>query len=641
VTVDLQATETDTVLVLQTAHSQLEFTIWQAGFKLRRDNGDLMLQSGSDWGAPVSNLNLWVVEADRAILTFNRGSHGVGRLMVTALENGWRFAWDQPTRDTFSLAAGKHWYGQGEIIHQLWPLESLSLWEAPLMTWDNGPTGLGDIQEPVWLTATGVAVYVENATPNLHVGFNAPPPNIPIPQWDQALAQSPVNTRPRPTMPGASGLLTLMDRRAPLSYLLLVGTDIVDAHAQVIKHIGKPETIPPENLLKEPIWATWARFKTNITQKVVLDYAREIRDHGFPGSTLEIDDKWQQHYGDTALDPSRFHDPKGMVATLKALEFNVTMWIVPFLHPASANAQEAVRFNYVVRRPDGTPYDIIWWQGTSYLLDVSNPYALEWWADHLKALQRSLGLSGFKFDAGEANFLPADAQTFAPMNRSEFSSKWVQFAAVHFPYCEVRCGWHGQRYPVLFRQWDKFSVWGLDNGLASIITTSLALGMAGYPFVLPDMIGGNSYDGVLADKELVIRWTQASAPMLAIQFSLAPWDYDPETADICRKYAQLHVRLAPQRLAAAHQAIVSGAPVIRPVFWISPLDEQTFTIKDQYMLGDTLLVAPVITPSTTARDVYLPAGTWRDYWTNQQYTGGQWLKNFPAPLDTLPLFEKL
>ena len=639
--IQLQATETDTVLVLQAEHSQLEFTIWQAGFKLRRDNGDLMLQSGTDWGAPVSNLNLWSVEADHAILTFNRGSHGVGRLTVTVIENGWRFAWDQPTRDTFSLAAGKHWYGQGEIINQLWPLETLSLWEAPLMTWDNGPTGLGDIQEPVWITATGVAVYAENATPDLLVGFNAPPPNIPIPQWDKHLSQAPANIRPRPTMPGSSGMLTLMDRHAPLSYLLLVGTDVVNAHTQFIKLVGKPEAIPPEALLKEPIWTTWARYKTSITQQVVLDFATEIRDHGFPGATLEIDDKWQQHYGDTSLDPARFPDPAAMVAALKVLGFNVTMWVIPFLDPQSANTQHAVRFNFVVRRPDGAPYEVTWWQGTGYLLDVTNPYALEWWAVQLKTLQRTTGLAGFKFDAGEGNFLPADAHTFAPINRSEFSTKWVQFAAANFPYCEVRCGWHAQRYPVLFRQWDKFSVWGLDNGLASIITSALAFGMVGYPFALPDMIGGNGYNGVTADKELFIRWTQASAAMLAIQFSIAPWDYDDETITICRKYAKLHVDLLPQRLAAARQATQTGAPVIRPVFWHAPLDEQTFTIKDQYLLGDTLLVAPVITPATTSRDVYLPRGNWRNYWTGEQYTGGQWLTNVSAPLDTLPLFERV
>jgi myogenesis-regulating glycosidase len=520
-------------------------------------------------------------------------------------------------------------------------METLSLWEAPLVTWDNGPTGLGDIQEPIWITATGVAVYAENATPSLLVGFNAPPPNIPIPQWDHSALYAPANTRPRPTMPGSSGMLTLMDRRAPLSYLLLVGTNVVDAHAQAIKHIGKPDDIPPEALFREPIWTTRGRYKTNISQQIVLDFAKEIRDHGFPGATLEIDDKWQQHYGDTNLDPTRFPDPVAMVAALKAMGFNVTMWIVPFLDPQSANTQHAVRFNYVVRHENGAPYEVTWWQGKAYLLDVSNPYALEWWAEQLKALQSSLGLAGYKFDAGEGNFFPPDAHTFAVINRNEYSSKWVQFAAANFPYCEVRCGWHGQRYPVLVRQWDKFSVWGLDNGLASLITTTLSLGMAGYPFILSDLIGGNTYNDVIADKELVIRWTQATATMLATQHAIAPWDYDDETAQICLKYAKLHVDLMPQRLAAARQATQTGAPVIRPVFWNAPHDDQTFTIKDQFMLGDSLLVAPVVTPATTSRDIYLPKGNWRNYWTDEQYTGKQWLKDFPAPLDMLPLFERV
>jgi alpha-glucosidase (family GH31 glycosyl hydrolase) len=635
----LQSLETDTGVIIRTSHSELTFTIWQSGFELRRA-GDLILRSGPGWGTPANSVNQWAIEGDQIILTYIRGTHGMGRLVVTALDNGWRFTWDQPTRDTFSLASGNHWYGHGALIHQDWPLETLSLWEAPLMTWDNGPTGLGNIQEPLWVTATGVAIYVENATPSLHVGLNAPPLTLAPPQWDLTANAAPFISRPPSASTGATGLLALVDRRAPLTYLLLVGEDVVDAHRQAIKVIGKPDNAPHEGLLRAPIWTTWARYKTHITQETVINFAREIRAHGFPGGTLEIDDKWQQHYGDNALDPQRFPDPRRMVATLNDLGFAVTLWVIPFFDAASKNAQDAIRHNYVVRRPDGKHYDVPWWQGTAHLLDVSNPYALDWWADKLRKLQQSLGLAGFKFDAGEANYLPADAQLFMAINRNDYSARWAQFGATQFPYGEVRCGWHSQRLAILFRQWDKASTWGLDNGLASVITGALALGMVGYPFVLPDMIGGNAYHGQNADKELLIRWTQASAPMLAIQFSLAPWDYDPETVDICRKYATLHVDLLPERLRAARQATESGTPVIRPLFWANPHDAQALTTRDQYLLGESHLVAPVIVRGATSRDVYLPSGTWRDYWTGRVYDGGQWLHGFPAPLDTLPLFVK-
>jgi alpha-glucosidase (family GH31 glycosyl hydrolase) len=636
VTPPIQVQERDTTLLLYTSHSQLELSIWRASFRLMRGER-LILQSGAGWGEPVNTLNQWQVEDNSVVLIYNRGTHGLGRLVLTVLDDGWHFAWDQPTRDTFDLASAGHWYGQGELIHQGWPLEQMSLWEAPFLTWDNGPTGLGNIQTPAWITSTGLALLVEPPVGTLHMGFNAPPVDVPIP--DAALA--PAFMRPNLATRAASGLLTVSDPAAPLRYRLILGPDAPSAFRSSLAYLGKPPHIPPEALLRDPIWTTWARYKATISQATVLAFAQEIRDHDFPGGTLEIDDKWQQEYGDTAFDPARFPDPGAMIERLNEMGFAATLWVTPFIHPYAANAPEAVQNGYVVRTPEGEPYLVTWWQGKGYLLDASNPHALKWWAERLKTLQDSIGLAGFKFDAGEANFLPADATMHSPFQRNEYSARWAEFGATHFPYCEARCGWYSQRQPILFRQWDKFSTWGLDNGLASVITSGLALSLSGYPFTLPDMVGGNAYNGVNADKELLIRWTQASAPMLAIQFSLAPWDYDEETVTICRKYAQLFAALADDRIAAARQAVATGDPVIRPIFWGAPRDAVAQTVRDEYLLGDNYLVAPVVTPQTRQRDVYLPAGRWRDYWSEAVFEGGLWLRDYPAPLDVLPLFVRL
>ncbi len=629
---------------LRAQHSELLFTNRPAGFRLLRA-GKEVLRSGAGWGEPANHLASARSDGlESAVLSFGWGARGLGRLWVTALEDGWRFAWDQPTRDTFDLASGVHWYGQGELIHQGWPLETVSLWEAPFLTWDNGPTGLGDIQTPAWITATGVAILVEEATDALQVGLNAPPPEIPAPIWDLTATQASAADRPPTALPGSSGVLALNalnDAAHPLKYSLLLGPepDAPSAFRRFVAQVGKPDRTPPEALLREPIWTTWARYKTAIDHATVLAFAREIREHGYPGGTLEIDDKWQRTYGDTELDPARFPDPAGMVRQLNQMGFAVTVWITPFLSAESPNGQQAIQRGYVVRAPDGSAYNVLWWQGIGHLLDLSNPEAIAWWAGRLRELQQSIGLAGFKFDAGEANYLPADALTCAPMPRNEYSARWPQFAADHFPYCEARCGWHSQRQPILFRQWDKFSTWGLDNGLASVATTALALAMSGYPFCLPDMVGGNAYNGVTADKELFVRWTQASAPMPSIQFSLAPWDYDAETVDICRRYARLHVELADDLMAFARQATETGDPIIRPVFWLAPHDAEALTIRDEYLVGDKYLVAPVITAGARQRDIYLPAGTWRDYWSEERYEDG-WLRNYPAPLDKLPLFAR-
>lgn len=226
-----------------------------------------------------------------------------------------------------------------------------------------------------------------------------------------------------------------------------------------------------------------------------------------------------------------------------------------------------------------------------------------------------------------------------PIEASAYSHLWAHLAASHFPYGEARCGWHNQRDAILFRQWDKFSTWGEDNGLASVITGALSLGLTGYPFVLPDMIGGNAY-GNSVSAELMIRWTQACAPMLAIQFSIPPWSLGEEAERICRDYAKLHVELAPQRLAAAHQAAVDGTPPLKPMAWVAEGDADALAIADQYLVGDELLVAPVLIEGARCRDIWLPPGRWQERTSGKLFDGG-WLRDHPAPLEHLPLFKRL
>ncbi|MDX1991032.1 MAG: glycoside hydrolase family 31 protein [bacterium] len=642
----IQARHEDHFFHLVSAHSYLVFTRAGASDWVLRQGEKTLLKSGAGWAHPASRILEWKIEGEKATITTDAGA-----LTLTDLGNGWRLAFDHAAHAAFDLASGGHWYGQGELIHQVWPLEKISLPAAPFLTWDNGPTGIGNILTPLWLTSSGVAILVPSVTEALHVSLNATDNRVVVQDefgGDNSLEAA--AQRPVLAQPGVDGRLLLYMPEKPLSIDLLVADDLPGAFHQAVEVLGKPTQTPPPGLLRAPIWTTWARYKADINQNLVLAFAREIRHQDFPGATLEIDDKWQEHYGDTAFDPLRFPDAAAMVGRLNDLDFAVTAWTTPFFHPDSPNAQEAAANGFVVKRPDRTPYLVKWWQGHGYLLDVSNPTALEWWAGKLMALRRATGLAGYKFDAGEGAFLPADAVTHAPLSRNDYGTRWAHFAAQHTPYGEVRCGWYNQQDAILFRHWDKFSGWGLNNGLASVVTTALALSLTGYPFSLPDMVGGNAYNGIEADGEMLIRWTQASAPMLAMQFSLAPWDYGEETAALCRRYAQLHVDLFDQRMNAAREAVASGAPVIRPVFWHSPHDETAQTVADAYLLGADLLVAPVVTPGAATRDIYLPAGNWQAYdggGANGGANGGEviagerWLRDYPAPLETLPLFRRM
>ncbi|MBM3123051.1 MAG: glycoside hydrolase [Chloroflexi bacterium] len=541
---------------------------------------------------------------------------------------------DEPVEVTVELPG--FWYGGGELIHQQFPLNKVMLQCGPFHTWDNGPTGLSGILTPAWFSSQGALVIADSP---VEVGVNQPPAGYPRFPWTLAAeGRGAFSERPFPANGRGDGVFTFKGRG--LSLKASFSENAVEAHGRLVEHFGHPRQIPPEDLFAHPTWTTWARHKTAIHQDLVLQFADDIIRHDFPYNVLEIDDRWQVHYGDLGFDPQRFPDPKVMIDELHAKGFKVTAWVIPFLEPQSQAFTEGAARGWLVRTADGRPYSVPWWQGRGGLLDVTHPSALAWFFGRLKQLQLQTGLDGFKFDAGEACFLPADAITHRGIHANDYTRIYVESVAEHYRLTEVRAGWKNQPAPIFFRQWDKATSWGLDNGLHSVLTGSLALGLAGYPFILPDMVGGNEYQE-RADAELMIRWTQVNALLPAMQFSLAPWDHGTEAAELCRRYANLHVDFAPRILGLAREAARTGAPIVRPVFWLAPDDERALGCDDEFLLGDDILAAPVVSPGQRARDIYLPPGRWRDHWTREEFEGALVLRGYPAPLDVLPLFERL
>jgi len=526
------------------------------------------------------------------------------------------------------------WFGHGELIHQRLPLNRIMLQSAPLLSFDNSPTGLSGIPTPLWFSSHGLAIVAHSP---VAVGINQPPDRYPRHAWSLSQA-APFDQRPFADLNGeGDGKITLQGN--DLHVTLFFTEDAVSAYREFVRFAGHPTEMPPADLFTLPTWTTWARYKTAIDQAVVLNFAEEIVRHGYPHGVMEIDDRWQVHYGDLSFDPARFPDPKGMIDRLHAQGFKVTAWVIPFLDAESEAFAAGRAHSFLVRERSGDPYLVPWWQGRGGLLDVTNPAALEWFHQRLEKLRGETGLDGFKFDAGEANFLPADAVTHVPIERNEYTRRYVDFVAARYRLCEVRSGWMNQRAPIFFRQWDKTTAWGMDNGLHSVLTGMLALGLTGYPFILPDMIGGNAYNEQ-ATAELMIRWTQLNALLPAMQLSLAPWDYGEECTRLCKQYVDLHVHFAPKILEIAAESTRTGEPIIRPIWWNAPTDTVALTCDDEFLLGDDLLAAPVIHPGARSRDIYLPPGAWRDYRTGTMVEGGRILKAHPAPLEILPLFER-
>lgn len=158
------------------------------------------------------------------------------------------------------------------------------------------------------------------------------------------------------------------------------------------------------------------------------------------------------------------------------------------------------------------------------------------------------------------------------------------------------------------------------------------------------LISGNAYNGTFPDYELFIRWTELTAFMPAMQFSIPPWHYNNLTNvsvnEICKKWADFHeTDVYPQLIKYANEAVLTGAPIIRPLWWADSSDVVNLVMRDQFLVGDYFLVAPVLTQGAIQRDIYLPRGNWTDGNTlNKQYTGPIWLKNYSAPIEIIPYF---
>ncbi|XP_049822217.1 SITS-binding protein-like [Aethina tumida] len=167
--------------------------------------------------------------------------------------------------------------------------------------------------------------------------------------------------------------------------------------------------------------------------------------------------------------------------------------------------------------------------------------------------------------------------------------------------------------------------------------------MNGYTLVLPDMIGGNGYNGMTPDAELLVRWSQANVFMPAMQFSFLPWEIPSDKFDtekLIKKTIDLHSEYSGEILKAMNESIVNGTPVNAPIWWIDPLDKDALKVSDEYLLGESILVAPVMDQGAVSRDIYLPVGSWKDGNTGDIFIGPINIENYSAPIDILPYFIK-
>jgi alpha-glucosidase (family GH31 glycosyl hydrolase) len=429
------------------------------------------------------------------------------------------------------------------------------------------------------------------------------------------------------------------------------GNNLEDAYNFVCREFfpsnGK---IPEELLFTSPQYNTWIELMYDQNEKDILNYAQNIIDKGYPPGVIMIDDNWQEDYGDWEFSPRRFTDPKGMMKKLHDMGFQVMLWICPFV---SADSEE---FRYLAKEGmlilDGERTQEVlwantqnkaaimrWWNGASACLDLSNPKTQEWFQGRLDYLVEEFGVDGFKFDAGDSGFYDDDIISFKASTPNQHTTYFAELG-LKYPLNEYRASWKMAGLPLVQRLRDKGHNW---EDLQKLIPDQMSQSVMGYTYTCPDMIGGGEYQSFLKaatiDQELVVRSAQVHALMPMMQFSVAPWRVlSEENEAICLEMAKLHEKMGPMILELAKQASKTGEPIVQPMALAFP-ENGYETIKDQFMLGNDILVSPVVKKGARSRLVVLPEGTW-ECEQGETFKGGQTVK-IDVPLERLPYFTKI
>lgn len=381
-------------------------------------------------------------------------------------------------------------------------------------------------------------------------------------------------------------------------------------------HFPPSGQLLPAEFFEAPQYNTWIDLNHNQNQEAVLAYARGIIENGFPPGVFMIDAGWSDYFGHLDFHAGRFPDPRAMTRQLKEWGFRIMLWISPFV---SADSREYRRWRnlpgWLLRERDGTAARLEWWDGYSVHMDLTDPQAFAWYQGELERLQRDYGIDGFKFDGGDSAHFKNRPSSWLDAAPVDLMESWVRLA-LKFPYHELRAGWKNAGQPLVQRLHDRSPSWE-SRGLGSLIPNAIAMGLLGHPFVIPDMVGGGDYlyfhdPSYRVDEELFVRWTQASALFPMIQFSGAPWRIlSPENCALCRAALTQRAALADLFRREFESSARTGEPILRSLEFEFP-NRGYAAVKDQFLIGSTLLVAPALEPGQAQRTVRIPPGTWQD-----------------------------
>ncbi len=557
------------------------------------------------------------IQKDNARMSFYRGEEKItssGARDLAYMKTDWRgAAYDRGPEDAYmreqlGLSVGELIYGLGERFSPFVKNgQSIDIWNE-----DGGTSTEQSYKNiPFYMSNRGYGVFVNHTE---RVSFEVATEMVSKIEF---------------SVPGES-----------LDYFFINGPTMKDVLMRYTDITGKPSLPAPWTF---GLWLSTS-FTTNYDEETVNSFVDGMIERDIPLSVFHFDCFWMKDFNwcDFTWDGRVFPDPEGMLKRLKEKGLKICVWINSYVGQESSLFAEGVEKGYFLKRPNGDVWQWDMWQPGLAIVDFTNPEARSWYASKLEKLM-DMGVDCFKTDFGER--IPTDVVYFDGSDPYKMHNYYTYlYNQLVFEVIKKK---KGEREAVLFARsatagGQKFPVhWGGDcwsdyTSMAESLRGGLSLTSSGFGFWSHDI--GGFEDTSTAD--VYKRWCafgllSSHSRLHGSSSYRVPWLYDEEAVEVLRFFAKLKARLMPYLYRNAVETSVTGIPMMRSMALEFPEDRNCDYLATQYMLGDSLLVAPIFNDRSMA-EYYLPEGRWTSVLTGEVKEGGRWYREkhdyFSIPL---------
>ncbi|XP_053922825.1 SITS-binding protein [Cuculus canorus] len=536
---------------------------------------------------------------------------------------------DVTVKDCFSMA-NISWYGGGSVRTQRWPLNGAESHAQPFVSGDfsKNPAGYGPVLERYFLGSTGVTVTVA--------------PDVPL---FLSLESSRHFCLETPAGRAAE----------PLRYLLCLSPDVVAAHQHVGSRLaGRARALPDTALLGSPIWhyhgpeGSAAKIKRGLRA-----LAKRLKRHHLEEGVLALGEHGTAVLAAADDVPAQRRKRHEVAHAWDAAPLQLSITLSPYTSIASPLFLRSLRdgdtaSHWLSLQPRAgscaVPLLTTWKGQLCARLNVTSEAALSWFLARAQHLRQALGAAYVVFEGAEGNaFLEQAVPPPAELAGDGYTEALAAALATLGNATIISAGARSSHLPLFVQMSPLHSDWSY-SGLKGLIPSVLHYSLLGYNFFIPDAVGGSLASDAPADPELYVRWLQIVTFLPVMAFSTPPWlCCDAWVLNLTRQCIKKHQDfVVPLLVKYSEEWLSLGHPIFRPVWWLSPTDATAFTIEDEFLIGDEVLVAPITEKGQTRRDIYLPGAghLWMDTSTARVFDGGTVLGNFSASLAEVPVFVK-